>query len=273
MNNKDFYIGWDKRIPSGHGRMVWQIILMLAGIGLIVPLLFVLSQDDFSNATFDFSNEVEIRGTLLKDPVPMLRVIEGDQVEHLLLVSFGKFGAERDILTVENQMDIDLDGRTLTVRGHIFRRDGRRGFQLTDRERSFSDISNEALPWNGEDVNKAGIGSLQGEIVDSKCFLGVMKPGEGIVHRSCAGRCIAGGIMPIFTVINSQDQPQHYILLDENGEKPGDEIKRFIGNPVQLCGEIVSFHDWKLLYVDTRKHIVRLNGPFISIPPELCAKQ
>jgi hypothetical protein len=29
--------------------------------------------------------------------------------------------------------------------------------------------------------------TLTGEIVDSKCYLGVMNPGQGKVHRDCAG--------------------------------------------------------------------------------------
>jgi hypothetical protein len=35
---------------------------------------------------------------------------------------------------------------------------------------------------------------LIGEIVDTKCFLGVMNPGEGKVPRECAALCLSGGI-------------------------------------------------------------------------------
>src|SRR6185295_631154 len=38
-----------------------------------------------------------------------------------------------------------------------------------------------------------GGGELEGEIVDSKCWLGAMRPGEGHLHKSCASLCIRGG--------------------------------------------------------------------------------
>ena len=41
---------------------------------------------------------------------------------------------------------------------------------------------------------------LRGEIVDSKCYLGVMNPGEGTVHRDCAARCLSGGLPPMLVV-------------------------------------------------------------------------
>ncbi len=42
-----------------------------------------------------------------------------------------------------------------------------------------------------------GAVTLTGEIVDTKCHLGVMNPGEGKVHRDCAVRCISGGAPPV----------------------------------------------------------------------------
>jgi hypothetical protein len=35
-----------------------------------------------------------------------------------------------------------------------------------------------------------------GELVDTKCWLGVMRPATGKVHRACAARCLAGGVPP-----------------------------------------------------------------------------
>jgi hypothetical protein len=43
-------------------------------------------------------------------------------------------------------------------------------------------------------------GNLRGEIVDTKCYLGVMTPGEDKVHRGCAVRCISRGVPPAFLV-------------------------------------------------------------------------
>jgi hypothetical protein len=48
-----------------------------------------------------------------------------------------------------------------------------------------------------------GTQTLIGEIVDSKCYLGVMNPGALIPHRACAIRCISGGIPPVLLVRQS----------------------------------------------------------------------
>jgi hypothetical protein len=42
--------------------------------------------------------------------------------------------------------------------------------------------------------------NLVGELVDTKCFLGVMRPATGKVHRACAIRCLSGGIPPAILV-------------------------------------------------------------------------
>ena len=47
---------------------------------------------------------------------------------------------------------------------------------------------------------------VKGEIVDPKCFFGVMKPGEGKPHKDCAIRCILGGIPPVLKVTDESWQ-------------------------------------------------------------------
>lgn len=42
--------------------------------------------------------------------------------------------------------------------------------------------------------------TLKGEIVDSKCYLGVMNPGNLKAHRACAINCIQGGVPPVLLV-------------------------------------------------------------------------
>ncbi len=45
-------------------------------------------------------------------------------------------------------------------------------------------------------VEVLGPVELVGELVDSKCYLGVMRPATGKVHRACAVRCLKGGVPP-----------------------------------------------------------------------------
>jgi hypothetical protein len=41
-----------------------------------------------------------------------------------------------------------------------------------------------------------GAVTLTGELVDTKCYIGVMRPATGKVHRACAIRCLSGGVPP-----------------------------------------------------------------------------
>jgi hypothetical protein len=54
---------------------------------------------------------------------------------------------------------------------------------------------------------------LTGELVDSKCFLGVMRPAVGKVHRGCAIRCLAGGVPPGLLLRNSDINSSVMVLL------------------------------------------------------------
>src|SRR5262249_43362690 len=59
-----------------------------------------------------------------------------------------------------------------------------------------------------------GAFDLVGEIVDGKCYLGVMNPGEGKVHRDCAVRCLSGGIPPLFAADDFEGAPATLVLTD-----------------------------------------------------------
>ncbi|MEJ2177929.1 MAG: hypothetical protein P8Y12_08270 [Gammaproteobacteria bacterium] len=59
--------------------------------------------------------------------------------------------------------------------------------------------------------------TLTGEIADSKCFLGVMKPGEGSIHRACAEVRLLGGIRSMLVVRDCNDIRYGYILTLPDG--------------------------------------------------------
>src|SRR5262249_19772433 len=83
--------------------------------------------------------------------------------------------------------------------------------------------------------------TLRGEIVDSKCGLGAMRPGEGKLHRDCASLCIRGGIPPMFVTRGGDraDAPQVLLLTQADGSAvPPETIIPFVGEPVELSGTI-----------------------------------
>ncbi len=72
-----------------------------------------------------------------------------------------------------------------------------------------------------------------------------MKPGEGKPHRSCAIRCIAGGIPPVFAIKNADND---FVIL--TGENINEEIIPIVGDALQLEGEVIEVADWKIMKVN-----------------------
>jgi hypothetical protein len=73
--------------------------------------------------------------------------------------------------------------------------------------------------------------ALTGEIVDSKCFLGVMNPGERTVHRDCATRCISGGVPPMLAYRDQAGSHLALLLGADAGVR-----RQGVGNTVTLTG-------------------------------------
>jgi hypothetical protein len=80
--------------------------------------------------------------------------------------------------------------------------------------------------------------TLAGEIVDSKCFLGVMKPGRGKPHRECAALCIRGGIPPRFVVESAAGRLLALRLVDEHGGPVNARVLDKVAEPLSITGRV-----------------------------------
>jgi len=92
--------------------------------------------------------------------------------------------------------------------------------------------------------------ALSGEIIDPKCYFGVMKPGEGKIHKSCAIRCISGGIPPMLKVKENQNLNRYYILLDESGKLINKQVLPFVAEQISISGKTNKFSNWDVLYIN-----------------------
>jgi hypothetical protein len=88
-------------------------------------------------------------------------------------------------------------------------------------------------------VTELGPIRLLGEIVDSKCYLGVMNPGSGKVHRDCAARCISGGAPPALVAQDAAGETQVLLHVGSDSRALNKEILSFVartsGNPGEAC--------------------------------------
>ena len=91
---------------------------------------------------------------------------------------------------------------------------------------------------------------MEGEIVDPKCYFGVMKPGYGKIHRSCAALCIAGGIPPVLVSSESNSVSDYFLLTDVKGNPIHKDILPYIGQPSIMSGMAEKLGDWHIIRID-----------------------
>ncbi len=104
-----------------------------------------------------------------------------DRYSRYLLVAPGKHGAD-DLVA-------GFDGKQVRLQGQLIYREGGTMVEITPGSIAVIDTA----PAVQEMTTDLGTVTVTGEIVDSKCYLGVMNPGQGKVHRDCAARCLSGG--------------------------------------------------------------------------------
>jgi hypothetical protein len=93
--------------------------------------------------------------------------------------------------------------------------------------------------------------TIRGEIVDYKCYLGAMKPGEGKGHKACAILCISRGIPPILVSHGVDGTSEYTILTDGDGKAFNDAAAALAGEPVIVTGEVGTLHGLRAMRVRT----------------------
>jgi hypothetical protein len=163
------------------------------------------------------------------------------------LVGYGKNGATGFLQQAAEEKGA-LDGKHIRLAGTLIYGDGRVLLELTDEEKSVLEVLPAPSSTSLAPAAAPKPVQLEGEIIDPKCWFGVMKPAEGKVHKSCAIRCVSGGIPPVFRV-KTEGKNTYYVLRGEGGEPINEEILPFIGEPVSLSGQASAEHGWGVLKV------------------------
>ncbi len=256
MNNSELYIGWQPKAPASFAKQVKKVLFFLFPVALLVGYLLSASQKKFSTANFEFGKLTEVKGTYFNEPVPMLKISDGKGGYIAVpLVGYGKHGAETALLDYEKANTISLNKKELTLKGTLLYSDGKTLMQIDKNDNPIISINNnpadssKILPFKKD----LGLVSIRGEIVDPKCFFGVMKPGEGKVHKDCAIRCILGGVPPVLKVQNEKGENNYYLIVGSNGKKMNEAVKNFVAEPVEIKARAVLQDDWVILYTAKEK--------------------
>ncbi len=237
----EFYVGYAPSMPPGLRTFARKVILGLGLLAIAVALVLLSGQMPFAKSTFEFGQIRSFEGILEKSPYPTLLVERpgfagsSSKYSRYFLVAPGKHGADMQFE--------DMDGKRVRFQGELIYREGHTMIEVQPASIRTSAVEGPG----GEQFHSLGTVSVTGEIVDSKCYLGVMNPGKGKVHRDCASRCISGGIPPIF-VTTAGDQ---FLLLgpDERAFQK-DALREFIAEPISLRGELLERGDSRFLKIN-----------------------
>ncbi len=240
----DFYVGYLPKAPVTIARFVRKAVAALGLLAVALALVFVLAQMPFANSAFEYGKLRKFEGTIVAQPYPTLLVARpGDATqEHkyseYLLVAPGKHGAD-DLVA-------GLNGKHVRMQGQLIYR--ARGTMVEVVPGSIA--VTESVPIVEDATRDLGPVTVTGEIVDSKCYLGVMNPGQGKVHRDCAARCLSGGTPPIFVTTEGNQ----LLLVGPDGRAlTQDTLRDFVAETITVRGDLLQRGEARFLKVDLRK--------------------
>jgi hypothetical protein len=225
LNQDEFYIGYLPRAPQGMAKLLRRVVAAVLGSAMLVVLMLVFGQQRLPLSVFEFQQYREYQGLIRATPYPALLVQTEHSLTAYLLVAPGKHRAEVAA----------FDGQAVKLRGALIQRDGTQMLELVPD--SLKVISAAAIPLPAK--ADLGIFTLVGEIVDSKCYLGVMNPGHTKPHRECAVRCISGGIPPMFVARDAQGNELKLLLTDPLGASVNQAILDKVAEPLEITGRVV----------------------------------
>lgn len=240
----ELFVGWAPALPAAEQRVVRRAVPAVAALAIVAPLAVSLARTPLAPATFEYGVKRHFRGVVHAAPVPVLVVADGDggraaqdAGSTLLLVAPGKHGAE-DLARAHDRELVEVDGS-------LAHRDGQTTLEVVPD-------SIVARAPRAADVPPVPLGELRlaGEIVDTKCHLGVMNPGDGKTHRGCAARCISGGIPPALRVRDRDGRERLFLLVGPRGESIAAALLPFVAEPVEIAGRGERRGDLLVLYAD-----------------------
>ena len=233
----DFYIGWGKGTEKSK-RVTRSFFLSFLIIAIAVLFLFVQLEKPFADSAFAYGMQTEIEGQLIESPAIAIRTQTEVGYEIIPLVGFGKMGPERALTSLlgKGRYRVKLMGTLIQYKGNKL-------FELTNGSASVLSYEKTGSP---EMVGSTGsFMKVMGEIVDPKCFFGVMKPGYGKVHKSCAIRCISGQIPPILAIKENGEFNDYYFLTNLKGEAIKSDLMKYVGLNVNVEGKVYQVDNWK----------------------------
>jgi hypothetical protein len=241
----EFFIGYAPPMPPRLGQFVGRVVIGVGCLVVVVAVTLAAGHVRLEGGTFEFGHSKSFSGTIVERPYPGLRLdgVDSNIAPWPLLVAPGKRGADALVS--------GLEGRHITLTGTRIQRGAHMMIEVEPASLS-SNVSAapSADPTALIEQSDKGIVALTGEVVDSKCFLGVMVPGSGKTHKECASLCLRGGIPPALYVQDRAGHSSLLLLVGPTGEPIGARALQVAGEAISLTGSIQQRGGWLVLRTD-----------------------
>ncbi len=242
QQERPFFVGYLPLDPATRSALM-PAIYIFTGLCVILAVVMAGFQGSWGAGMWNTDQQMVMEGRLIANPYPILITKDGDAV---LLVEEGKYGVLERLSPYHDTF--------LRITGFGIERGNLRMLEISPNEDAverIADVSpaNEAaFPKFSRQTVVDSI-TMQGEIIDSKCYLGVMKPGQGKIHRGCGALCLIGNIPPLLVLskdylIKTAGQTLPigpFIITDQNGEPMNRRLINMVGEAVSLSGSIESY--------------------------------
>jgi hypothetical protein len=249
--NDEFYIGWENKAAPGPGRTARRVAVGLLMLAALSPVVLALSQHMIGTSVFEWGTRKDFTGVLQIQPYPRLLVLRPGNPDgqpafsSYYLVAMFKFGLDLRQISAFDGKPVTLKG-TLIYRGNETMIETKPEWIRANEKDSFKPALPTTIP--------LGRQTLVGEIVDSKCFLGVMNPGQLTPHRACAIRCISGGVPPVLLVRQKSGPPIYLLLVSTEGKPVNQQVLDLVAEPIQITGDVERQGDLLILRADPKTY-------------------
>lgn len=237
-----FFIGWSPGSAKPlAGFLVAWAILLVTGAGALALALGSRVNDPGGG---QWVGDRVFTGVIVPSPYPIL-VTDPDATHpegHAILLSgAGKQGVQAESAAFAGQR-VRISGG-LVQRGDI-------DMRLVD------EVKAEPGPAPAPAATPLGTWRVVGEICDSKCVSGVMRPGDGLSHKACANICILGGVPPIL-VTAGPVAGRHFMLMgDGAGRALPDSFRDHVGVRRRMEGTVERVADMLIFRTDVDRATV-----------------
>jgi hypothetical protein len=249
---KEFYIGWEAKTAPGIAKTARRAIAFLLLVAIGAAAILACAQRLVGTSVFEWGRTKTFAGTLKLEPYPHLLVPRPGKSAGLpsyssyYLVAPWKFGLPKDGLA-------GFDSKSVSLKGTLIYRENQTMIEVQRDSIAEASSSNSALhiiTSTAPDTRQSSNVTLQGEIVDSKCFLGVMNPGQLTPHRACAIRCISGGVPPVLLVRPKDGPAKYFLLVSAEGKPVNKQVLDLVAEPVEITGQLERQGDLMILRAD-----------------------